>query len=152
MFWAFFSLLRNGSERKSELFPFRETDRILTEWLKNFRLFHVPRNNFFFSENDNSRHRRCGGGGVRMSKRKLTGWEGRKDERGCRKKGKQSREAWKEWVVGNERRSQFTEGREGWKGNNSEFKKWRAGNGRKAMKNGRMEGREDRWNGVKNGR
>jgi len=43
-------------------------------------------------------------------------------------------------------RSQFKEGREGWKGNNSEFKKWRAGTGRKAMKNGRMEGREDGWN------
>ncbi len=48
-------------------------------------------------------------------------------------------------------RSQFKEGREGWKGNNSEFKKWRAGSGRNAMKNGRMEGREDRWNGIKNG-
>ncbi len=50
------------------------------------------------------------------------------------------------------RSPQFTERREGWKGNNSEFKKWRAGNGRKAIKNGGMEGREDRWNGVRHGR
>jgi hypothetical protein len=40
-----FSLPQNGTQRNSERFLFRETDRILKE-LK-FCLFHVPQNNFF---------------------------------------------------------------------------------------------------------